>query len=55
MGLSYHTFNRHFAFEGLCLSSTALVVNFLLNSVTKEESCRFIIISCVSGDIYLVC
>ena len=36
-----------------CLSSTALVINFVLNSVTEKESCQFIIISCVLDDIYL--
>ena len=34
-----------------CLSSAALVVNFLLNSVTEEKSSRLIIINCVSDDI----
>ena len=36
-----------------CLLSTALVINFVLNSVTEKESCQFIIISCVLDDIYL--
>ena len=38
-----------------CLSSTALVVNFLLNSMTEEESCQLKIICCLClfDDIYV--
>ena len=38
-----------------CLLSVDLVVNFLLNSATEEESCRLIIINCVSDNIYFAC
>ena len=41
VGLSYHIFNKHFAFKGLSIVH-CFGCYFLLNSVTEEESCQYI-------------